>query len=154
MRRDERRWGRTLPILIAAVALAAGGGVGEALAQEGGQGEFSEAAVREAAESWLALVDAGQGPASWKQASSAFRNGMSREAWTKRMRSIRSQLGQLEDRSPVSARFARQLPGSPQGEYVVLLYESRFTGYRVATERLILRRAEDGSWGVAGYFVH
>lgn len=143
-----------LPVLLVAFLAAAGLAPDEAPAQEAGGGEFSEPAVRKAAESWLALVDAGRGAASWKQASSAFRAGMSRQAWTKRMRSIRSQLGQMQDRNLVSARFARQLPGSPEGEYVVLLFESRFAGYPVATERVIMRRGSDGSWGVAGYFVH
>lgn len=146
--------GLGVPALLVVAAVASGLFAGEARAQQEGGGEFSEAAVRKAASSWLALVDAGRSAASWKQASSAFRSGMSRQSWTKRMKSIRAQLGQLQDRSLVSARFARKLPGSPQGEYVVLLYESRFTGYPVATERVIMRRGPDGAWGVAGYFVH
>lgn len=154
MRGHAHTVGTRVGTLLAAVLVATAVAAVEVPAQEAGGGEFSEAAVRKAAAGWLELVDAGRGAASWKQASSAFRTGMSREAWTKRMRSIRSQLGQLQDRSLVSARFARQLPGSPEGEYVVLLYASRFAGYPVATERVIMRRGADGGWGVAGYFVH
>lgn len=139
--------------LLVAVAAAVSLLPVDARAQQGG-GEFSEGAVRKAAASWLELVDAGRGAASWKRSSQAFRSGMSRQAWTKRMKSIRAQLGELRERDLLSARFARQLPGSPEGEYVVLLYESRFTGYPVATERVIVRRASDGGWAVAGYFVH
>ncbi|MFB6368155.1 MAG: DUF4019 domain-containing protein [Gemmatimonadota bacterium] len=143
-----------MPVILAALLVGTGAWQEQAPAQEAAAGEFSEAAVRKAAAGWLELVDAGRSAASWKRASSAFRTGMSREAWTKRVRSIRSQLGELQERNLVSARFARQLPGSPEGEYVVLLYASRFVGYPVATERVIMRRGSDGSWGVAGYFVH
>lgn len=126
----------------------------EAGAQGGGERPFSERAVEEAADRWLALVDAGEYGASWKLASESFRSGVGRQAWTQRARSIRDDVGSLRERRLVSARHARQLPGADPGEYVVLLYESTFAQYPVATERVILERASDGSWGVAGYFVH
>lgn len=126
----------------------------QAAAQGGGGRPFSEEAVAEAADRWLALVDAGEYGASWKLASQAFRDGVGRQQWAQRARSIRDNVGSLRGRRLVSARYARELPGSGPGEYVVLLYESRFTQYSVATERVILTKTSAGSWKVAGYFVH
>ena len=66
---------------------------------------------------------------------------------------MRKQTGALNTRELESAQPAHQLPGVPDGDYVVIVYRSSFTAAPVATETVTPMRNADGRWRVAGYFV-
>lgn len=46
-----------------------------------------------------------------------------------------------------------ELPGAPDGHYVVLKYSTRFERKRHGTETVVAELDEDDEWRVAGYFV-
>lgn len=109
--------------------------------------------AREAAKSWLALVDEGAYGESWEQAATLFRIGVSKEGWQKAARAARGPLGKLKSREFKSATFTRSLPGAPDGEYVVVQFVAQFENKASAVETLTPTREPDESWRVAGYYI-
>jgi len=109
--------------------------------------------AQEAAGAWLALVDAGKYGESWEAAASFFRAAVTKPGWESAVRSARSPFGALKSRKLRSATFKTSLPGAPDGEYVVIQYDTRFEKKEAAVETVTPMREKDGSWKVSGYFV-
>jgi hypothetical protein len=104
-----------------------------------------------AARHWLELTDAGNFDRSWDD--EIFQEHVTRPAWASAAANARSPLGGLLSRKVRSARYARTLPGAPDGEYVVIKFETNFENRPNATEIVTPARAKDGSWKVSGYFI-
>ena len=115
--------------------------------------EASEKAAVAAAGSWLTLVDAGRYADSWKQASALFQKQLTPEQWNQALHSARTPLGALRLRKLASARYLTSLPGAPDGEYVVIQYETDFENKKGAIETITPMKEKDGSWKVSGYFI-
>ena len=113
----------------------------------------SEEAAESSAREWLALVDSGKYAASWKEASQLFKANVSQEQWEKTMRANRVPLGAVQGRKLMSATYATSLPGAPDGEYVVIKYESSFEHKKAAVETVTPMLDKDGHWRVSGYFI-
>ena len=113
----------------------------------------AEPAASAAAERWLGLVDSGNYAESWKQAASLFRAKITADQWERAVRSAREPLGRLVSRRLVSSQFTRTLPGAPDGDYVVLRYETAFEKKESAVETVTPMKDADGAWRVAGYFI-
>ena len=107
----------------------------------------------EAAESWLGLVDTGEYSKSWLESSELFRNAVTQEQWTRSMTAVRGPLGELVSRKVKSAEYATELPGAPDGEYVVIRFETVFANKKAAIETVTPMKDPDGVWRVSGYFV-
>ena len=114
--------------------------------------EGKEAAAKQSALEWLALVDRGEYQASWKEAASFFRSQIDSAKWESAVASVRRPLGAVEERHFQSARYTRELPGAPDGEYVVLQFETKFANKADAIET-VTPVMDGGSWRVAGYFI-
>ena len=113
----------------------------------------SVAGGQAAATAWLALTDAGQYERSWEQAAALFQTSVSKTHWESALQNIRLPLGKLKSRNLKSAKYTQSLPGAPEGEYVVIQYESQFENKAGAIETVTPRREKDGSWKVSGYFI-
>jgi hypothetical protein len=105
------------------------------------------------AREWLSVVDAGQYGQSWDEAAGLFKQHISKSQWERAVGDVRKQTGALKTRELKSAQPAHQLPGVPDGDYVVIVYRSSFAAAPVATETVSPMRDADGHWRVAGYFV-
>ncbi len=112
-----------------------------------------EKAAAEAALSWLALVDAGSYAASWQSAALYFRNAVTQELWEQSMKSIRQPLGAVNGRQVRSAQYMTEMPGAPDGEYVVVLMETSFQNKKNAMETVTPMLDADGQWRVSGYYI-
>jgi hypothetical protein len=115
-------------------------------------GEAEDAAVK-AAEDWLALVDSGDYSKSWSEAAELFRSSVTREQWDKSLAAARKPLGEVVSREKKSAQFATSLPGAPDGEYVVIRFDTSFTNKKAAVETVTPMKDPDGTWRVSGYFI-
>jgi hypothetical protein len=113
----------------------------------------ADPAATRSAEQWLVLVDAGDYASSWQQAGTAFRSAVSSERWQQASSSVRSPLGQLRTRTIKSSQATRSLPGAPDGQYVVLQFESSFVNKAAALETVTTVLEPEGSWRVIGYFI-
>jgi hypothetical protein len=109
--------------------------------------------AKEAASSWLKLVDSGNYAASWAQASSLFKAAVTESSWESALKSSRGSLGAIRTREVQSAIFTRTMPGGPDGEYVVIKYVSHFEHKASAIETVTPMIEKDGSWHVSGYYV-
>lgn len=110
-------------------------------------------AAEQATLRWLALTDRGDAVASWQAAASLFRRAVSPDQWTQSLAAAREPLGAVIARQLVSARAATELPGAPDGEYVVFQFTTTFEHKRSATETVTPMRDSDGEWHVSGYFI-
>ena len=115
--------------------------------------EAAEKAAQDAAEQWLALVDQGQYAESWGTAASYFKNAVSEKQWLQSMKGARQPLGKLASRKLKSATFTKNLPGAPDGEYVVIQYATSFENKASAVETVTPMRDPDKQWRVSGYFI-
>ncbi len=115
--------------------------------------EAAEKAAVESANRWLALVDGGNYAASWDEAATLFRNAVAKDQWVKQVGAVRVPLGKLESRKLKSATYTTQLPGAPDGKYVVIQYESSFEHKKSAIETVTPMLDKDGHWRVSGYFI-
>ena len=114
-----------------------------------------------AAEEWLALVDAGDFEESWEHTSSHFksdifekdffRSGISKHQWQSSLRTLQDSLGRALLRRLKSKRYTTKLPWEPPAEYVVLEYDTTFALQMKRTESVILIKESDGEWRVSEY---
>lgn len=109
--------------------------------------------AKEAAQAWLALTDGVQYAQSWEQASALFKGAVSKQDWEKALTATRTPLGALKSRTLKTVRFTTSLPGVPDGEYVVLQYQTQFANKAEAVETITPSHEADGSWKVSGYFI-
>jgi hypothetical protein len=105
------------------------------------------------AEAWLALVDAGSYADSWKQASDYFKNAVKQPQWEKSLTAARKPLGKMVSRTLSSKTYMTSLPGAPDGEYVVIKFETSFQNKKSAVETITPMREKDGKWRVSGYYI-
>jgi uncharacterized protein DUF4019 len=112
-----------------------------------------EELAQQAADSWLALVDSGKYAESWHEAASHFKAAVSQDQWQHAMRASRDPLGKMLSRKLQSAKYTKTLPGVPDGEYVVIQYESSFEHKQSAVETVTPMLDKDGKWRVSGYFI-
>jgi hypothetical protein len=110
-------------------------------------------AARQAAESWLALVDAGKYGESWDHAAAYFKANVPKEKWEQMMTGARKPLGAAKSRDLATATYTKQLPGAPDGEYVVIQFNSSFENKKTALETVTPTMDKDGKWRVSGYFI-
>lgn len=106
-----------------------------------------------AARSWLALTDAAKYGQSWDEASSLFKAAVARADWERAVKGVRAPLGAVKTRKVKAATFSRTLPGAPDGQYVVIQFDTQFEHKATALETVTPMLEKDGSWRVSGYFI-
>jgi Protein of unknown function (DUF4019) len=94
----------------------------------------AEKTAVESATRWLALQDDGNLAASWEESAQHLKSSVSKAQWTRMLRA-RVALGSLKSRKILSATYTKAtLPGAPEGQFVVIYYESSFEHKTSAVE--------------------
>jgi Protein of unknown function (DUF4019) len=65
----------------------------------------------------------------------------------------RKPLGKLLSRKLGKAQNAKSLPGAPDGNYVVMQYDTNFSNKKNAVETVTFMQEKDGKWRAAGYYI-
>jgi hypothetical protein len=138
---------RTAPKLFAGMATVVLFLATAAIAQK------PEELAQRSAESWLTLVDAGKYGNSWQEAASMFKAAVNKEQWEHMLKAARDPLGKVQSRKLVKATYTKSLPGAPDGDYIVMQYESSFEHKQSAIETITGALDKDGKWRVSGYFI-
>ena len=112
-----------------------------------------EAVAVSTAEKWLGLMDEGKYAESWKEAADLFRNAIKQEQWEQTSQAVRKPLGKVLSRKFKEKTYKTSLPGAPDGEYVVIQFETSFEHKEFAVETVTPMLDKDGKWRVAGYFI-
>lgn len=113
----------------------------------------AKASATRAATAWLKLIDSGDYAASWKAAGSFFKEHVTADQWTQKVGPARQSLGAVGSRKLKSADYLTTLPGAPDGQYVVIQYQSSFKHKKLAIETVTPMLDTDGQWRVSGYYI-
>jgi hypothetical protein len=105
------------------------------------------------AQAWLALTDAGKYAESWQEASTAFKAAVTQAKWVEMVAPVRNPLGKVLSRKLKSATYTKTLPGAPDGDYVVIQYDTSFENKKEAVETITPMLDKDGKWRVSGYYI-
>jgi hypothetical protein len=112
------------------------------------------ASAQKSVEAWLALTDATRYADSRREASAAFQASVSEESWSHDMQTHRRwPLGLVETRKLKSTVPSKTLAGAPDGEYVVVTYDTDFEHKQAAVETVTVSLEKDGVWRMAGYSI-
>ena len=52
-----------------------------------------------------------------------------------------------------TATYKTSLPGAPDGEYVVIQFDTSFENKKAAIETVTPMMDQDGTWRVSGYYI-
>jgi len=115
--------------------------------------EKAEKAALASSTKWLASVDKGDYPKSWDQAAGIFRDMVTKLEWQTKLDTFRTPLGKVLERNVKSKQYTKTLPNAPEGEYVVIQYETVFANKQTVTETVTSVLEKDGKWKVAGYYI-
>jgi len=113
----------------------------------------SEQVAQQSADAWLALVDSGKYAQNWDEAAQLFKSAVTKDQWQNALHATRDPLGKLVSRKVKSATYTKTLPGAPDGEYVVIQYETSFEHKQSAVETVTPMLDKDGKWRVSGYYI-
>ena len=112
-----------------------------------------ESRAVEAMQQWLKLVDEGNYTQSWADACQYFKGMVKQDQWEQALKGARQPLGKVLSRNLKGAEYKTSLPGAPDGEYVVIRYETSFENKKSAVETVTAMLEKDGTWKAAGYFI-
>ena len=112
-----------------------------------------EQAAVKAAQEFLALIDAADYAQSWEVTARFFKQKVSKESWIKEIAILRPKSKSPIERKLRSAEYSKSVPGIPEGEYVVIVFDTSFDNKQGAIEIVTPTLEPDGHWHVSGYFV-
>ena len=114
--------------------------------------EKENAAVA-AAEKWLEVIDAGEYGKARMEASELFRASVGSDQWEQSMREIHKPMGKLLSRKVKTQRYMDQLPGAPDGEYVIIEFDASYENKKETVETVTPMLEKSGEWRVSGYYI-
>lgn len=114
--------------------------------------QVSNPEAKAALEQWLELVDAGNVKGSLNATSEYFQERVDLENWQQAMELNRAPLGEVIRREPESASSRANIPGGPEGAYMVYKFKSVFDNKQESIETITMVQ-EQGDWRVIGYFI-
>jgi hypothetical protein len=104
-------------------------------------------------DAWLLVVDSGKYADSWDEAAQPFKASITKEKWQSALEPVRTPQGKVLSRKLNSAKYAQNPPNAPEGEYLILQYNTDFENKRGALETVVPTLDKDGKWRVSGYFI-
>jgi hypothetical protein len=105
-----------------------------------------------AAKEWLKIVDTGEYVESWQKSDAFLKSQLTQTESSAALTGVRTPLGQVRSRSELGAKEYSSLPGVPDGEYLVIQFQTEFQNKTSATETLTLSKSS-GDWLPVGYFI-
>ncbi|MGB9628456.1 MAG: DUF4019 domain-containing protein [Thermodesulfobacteriota bacterium] len=138
------RWNKILAIALLGILFTSG----FLLASE----EAEKSAISSATE-WLNLVDEGRYEKSWEESASLFKIEVSRDKWLGLLKDNRFPLGKVLTRKLKLKHYTKSMPGAPDGDYVVLQYETTFEKKPSTLETITPMLDKDGKWRVMNYYI-
>ena len=107
----------------------------------------------ESSKQWLESVDSSNYVKSWETSSELFKKSITKENWEKALEQVRLPLGEMVKRELRTKEFKTSLPGAPDGEYVVIVYNTEFKNKENSYETITPMKDIDGKWRVSGYYI-
>lgn len=114
--------------------------------------EMEKTAISEALK-WLTEIDEGKYADSWNDAAEIFKSAVKKEQWVQTLQAVRKPLGNLISRETQNVKSKTSLPGTPDGQYVVIQFQTSFENKKPAIETVAPMLDKDGTWRVSGYHI-
>ena len=112
-----------------------------------------EKAGQLAAAGWLTLLDRRDWGTAWETSASPFRNNVPLATWLEGAPKVRADFGTLQERSPAAVAYKDRIERMPPGDYVTVVFVSKFEQRGEVQELVTTVREGDGRWRVTGYSV-
>ncbi len=104
------------------------------------------------AEWFLFEVDEGRCLEAWESTSTLFRlKTYRRSDWLQLCREVRPLFGPVLKRHVKMTRYRESLPGRPDGDYLIIVFESVLGRKSTAIETVTTKYGADGLWRIDGY---
>jgi hypothetical protein len=110
-----------------------------------------EKAGQMSAHAWLLLLDRKDWGTAWDTSSQVFRQAVPLATWMDNIPKLRDPFGALVERQPAEAVYKKTLAGRPDGDYVSVVFVSKFAKKDQVVETVTTVREPDGRWRVTGY---
>jgi serine/threonine-protein kinase len=101
----------------------------------------------------LVHVDGGDYAGSWREASAYVQGAITEQAWVASLDRVRTPLGQRLSRQLKQVQHTQSVPGAPDGDYVVMQFDTRFANKHAAVETVTFMQEKQGEWKAAGYYI-
>jgi hypothetical protein len=109
--------------------------------------------VIKASEEWLKMLDRGQLGPAWDASAKTLKSSVTRNDWIRGIGDARKPFGKVASRKAEKFARAHQLPGLPEGDYALLLFDTQFANGKKAQEHVTWTFEKGEVWRVAGYFI-
>jgi hypothetical protein len=110
-----------------------------------------EKAGQNAAHAWLLLLDRRDWGTAWEASSAVFRQTVPLGTWMDNIPGVRASFGNFVEREALDATYKTTLAGRPAGDYVSVVFRSKFEKKPGVQEIVTTVREPDGRWRVTGY---
>lgn len=111
-----------------------------------------ESSRSSAAIAWLNIIDSGNYAESWDKSAPFFKSQVTQAQWEKAIEGVRTPLGKVNSRVELSVKPLTSLPGMPDGEYLIIQFQTDFQNKASSTETVTLSHSK-GQWLAVGYFI-
>jgi hypothetical protein len=118
-----------------------------------GADSADETAALAAAKKWLAIMDSGRFGSGYDDASTVIKTAFTRKKFEELINTTRGQLGTVRSRVLRSKKYSTSIPGGPDGQYVVIQFDTRFEKKPSAIETITPAKEKNGAWKVSGYYI-
>lgn len=108
-------------------------------------------AAIDAAHHWLGIVDAKAYDESWQASAEFLKTSVSRDQWVEAMEQVRTPMGNLVSRKMTKTEYRTMLPKALKGQYLIIKFDTSFSGKTSVGESVTQMLEDDGSWRVGGY---
>jgi hypothetical protein len=106
-----------------------------------------------AIEKWLKAVDTENYSEVWADASDLLKRAVKKEQFESSLQTSRKAFGKFISRKEKSRTYKTTLPGAPDGEYIVFLFETSFENKKSALETVTAQLEKNGQWKTSGYYI-
>ena len=113
--------------------------------------EEKQKAGQLAAAGWLTLLDRRDWGTAWETSAATFRKAVPLASWLEGAPKARADFGALQERSPAAVAYKDRLDRMPPGDYVTVVFASKFAQRGDVEETVTTVREPDGRWRVMGY---
>jgi hypothetical protein len=101
---------------------------------------------------FLHLIDAEMYAESWQSAATLMKERVTQQEWVETLTKTRARSGALIERLEKNASYSTTAKDSPDGEYIMLTFDSKYQNTKSVSEYVTVM-LEGDRWRVAGYFI-
>jgi len=102
---------------------------------------------------FLQQVDADLFVESWQLTAPAMQAKIPQQEWVDQLAKLRGLTGPLVQRTEKKVVLSTPAEYSPEGEYIVITFDSTYRRKADASEIVTVMQENDGDWRVAGYYI-